>query len=127
MVPLFCAPVLRKTGTDTPLQQALEERDEAAIHQLLEEGADIHHRDVLGETALHVACKRGLTDFVKILLDKGADVNYRTKYNSIPIRIALENDDLELFRLLLQRGAIVNEPIFLQDSLLDIAVLEKIP
>ena len=58
--------------------------------------------------ALHIACKNGHTDAVRLLLDGGAEVDRANKDGSTPLIIACFNGHVDAARLLLERGAEVD-------------------
>ncbi len=61
---------------ETPLLHAVRYRELSAARLLVEEGADVKHRDESGSTALIAAARLGgpeTVDFVKLLLSRGAD------------------------------------------------------
>lgn len=65
---------------NTPLHIALGSwtsihDNEPAVRMLLSAGADVHVRNMNGETALHVAVRKGPKDAVELLLRAGADVD----------------------------------------------------
>eukprot|EP00820_Chromera_velia_P016229 Cvel_25920.t1-p1 / transcript=Cvel_25920.t1 / gene=Cvel_25920 / organism=Chromera_velia_CCMP2878 / gene_product=Serine/threonine-protein phosphatase 6 regulatory, putative / transcript_product=Serine/threonine-protein phosphatase 6 regulatory, putative / location=Cvel_scaffold2997:16208-16951(-) / protein_length=248 / sequence_SO=supercontig / SO=protein_coding / is_pseudo=false len=47
------------------------------VELLVERGADVNLQDAGGETALHVAVRKGLRGGVEVLLDDGADIDIR--------------------------------------------------
>lgn len=62
-----------------------------------------------GESALHLACLRGLKHLVKKLLTEGADPNVQTKTGDIPdfqtaLHIAAANGDAELVRIFVEHS-----------------------
>ena len=56
-----------------PLAVAAQQGDKDIIRSLLRKGAELNKRNVMGITALHVACLHGHTAIVDILLHEGAD------------------------------------------------------
>ena len=64
----------KKSG-DTPLKLASRYGHHNLVMYLLEEFADIEHRDFDGKTALHDAAQNGNSKCVEVLLKFGADVD----------------------------------------------------
>ncbi|XP_054624477.1 ankyrin repeat and SOCS box protein 3-like isoform X2 [Dunckerocampus dactyliophorus] len=61
-----------------------------------------------GESACHLAARRGFLPAVRILLRAGADVNQCTNDLSCPLYAAVSGDHQDVVRLLLAKGAEVN-------------------
>ena len=61
-------------GLNGELRQACSE-GASAVASPLRGGADINSASSSGNTALIVACDRGLSDIAKLLVESGADVN----------------------------------------------------
>eukprot|EP00527_Entomoneis_sp_CCMP2396_P008773 CAMPEP_0198139390 /NCGR_PEP_ID=MMETSP1443-20131203/2699_1 /TAXON_ID=186043 /ORGANISM="Entomoneis sp., Strain CCMP2396" /LENGTH=295 /DNA_ID=CAMNT_0043801503 /DNA_START=96 /DNA_END=983 /DNA_ORIENTATION=+ len=68
---------------------------------LLEYGADMETRQLLGETPLHVACKWGSLDVANFLIAQGADLNARDDNGWTPLHSACFGGHLALVRRLL--------------------------
>ncbi|CAH1801017.1 unnamed protein product [Owenia fusiformis] len=66
---------------DALLHRAARSGNEAAGIFLATHGADVTHANNKGETPLHVASEKGLTNLVEILLSKGANPNAQTRSN----------------------------------------------
>ena len=64
--------------------------------------------DAVGAT-LHIACKNGHTDAVRLLLDGGAEVDLPAQDGVTPLVIACMNGHVEVTRLLLEKGAAVDQ------------------
>ena len=62
----------------------------AAMTALAEKGANIHHTNTWGETALHVACCNQLMTYS--LLEMGLDANAKDKDGNTPLMTALEKN-----------------------------------
>ena len=60
---------------DTPLCIASRQADDNAVKQLLEHGANVNERSMLGESPLLIPYEYGFHSTVKLLLEYGADVN----------------------------------------------------
>jgi len=92
----------------TPLHCVIESyRSLVAAQLLLDHGASIHLRNKKGETPLHLASRRGLSDVAAFLLKSGADVDSRDNENTTPLLCASENSDAAVAQLL-EHGASVN-------------------
>lgn len=81
----------RKGGrfSQTPLQDAIYYKNFAVAKLLISRGSPLDTQNVNGETALHIAAKRGYTDMVKALLSAGAsssiaDEEGNHAYNLVP-------------------------------------------
>ena len=79
------------------------------IKRMLELGFNINERNIYGETALYIACKRGVEDdahsIVIYLLENGADPNIGNDFNITPLMISGYNDMIYLSSLLIYYGA----------------------
>lgn len=56
-----------------------------AVKVLVENGADIHHKNSSGNTALHKACEKDQFDVIKYLISQGADINLKNNYDMTPV------------------------------------------
>jgi len=75
--------------SQTPLQDAIFFRNFAVAKLLISRGSPLDTQNVNGETALHIAAKRGYTDMVQALLSAGASANITDEegnlaYNLVP-------------------------------------------
>ena len=78
----------------------------AMVDLLFAAGADIHHRDHKGRTALHRAAEDGLTDVAHALVSKGADVNDRDYESWTPLHYAAHwHGNEQMIGILLLYGA----------------------
>jgi hypothetical protein len=99
------------TWSEIPLFQAILQKDNETVKQLINSGFDINKKDNHGQTALHVAVHCGNVEIVKLLLSKGAKVNAKDKEKQTPFLMIGGDDDSqakEIFRLLIDAGADVN-------------------
>lgn len=71
---------------------------------------DVHSRNLLGDTPLHVAAVRGDVQAVTDLLGAGADPDIKGEYGFTPLHEAVSQGHCEVARLLLARGASRTEP-----------------
>jgi len=80
------------------------EKNDPVISFLFSKGADIHHRDKQGETALHHAVKNGSFYWVKTLLDKGAVLD--DDESRMPLlAVAMLNRNFDMVAYLYRKGA----------------------
>jgi ankyrin repeat protein len=75
---------------------------------LLDHGADVQQKGLLGDTPLHDAAGQGYADAIELLLDHGADVNARSYGGGTPLHEAAQQGRLDAAATLLDRGADVN-------------------
>jgi uncharacterized protein len=79
--------------------------DNAAVKQLLEQGAIVNARGESGRTALMEAAYGGHTEIIKMLLDKGADVTSKKDDGATALSLAQGPKKNEIAELLKQKGA----------------------
>ncbi|KAH0438746.1 ankyrin repeat protein [Colletotrichum camelliae] len=76
------------------LHQACGNWDEEMVEFLLENGADVHARDILGNTSLHYVamCRysKPPRDIVRVLLRHGADINAVNKLGRTPLQVCFQ-------------------------------------
>ncbi|KAI8153545.1 hypothetical protein K4K49_007125 [Colletotrichum sp. SAR 10_70] len=76
------------------LHQACGNWDEEMVEFLLENGADVHVRDILGNTPLHYVAmcryREPPRDIVRVLLRHGADINAVNKLGRTPVQVCFE-------------------------------------
>ncbi|KAI0095585.1 hypothetical protein F4814DRAFT_457575 [Daldinia grandis] len=78
----------------------------AIVKFLLENNANVKAADSkFGETALHMAARRGPVDTVDLLLSHGADVNQKGLYDATPLHLACKYGQLEIVARLLDAHA----------------------
>ena len=71
------------------LHRAALESNEAAAMFLVHHGAITNHKNVNGETPIHIAAQNGLHRLVEVLLQNGADPNLQTALKPKPNPLAL--------------------------------------
>ena len=94
---------------ETALMCALQYTD--IVELLLKRGADPNIKNICGESALHIASRKGLKDVCDLLLHYGADINMKEnlpRCERTPLIEATENEHMEVVKLLCDRGADVN-------------------
>ena len=74
---------------------------------LVDAGANIHHVNKLGHTALSNACSEGLLEEVKYLISVGADVNVDNGF-ALYMAVGARNNELEICKVLIEAGVNIN-------------------
>lgn len=117
------AAFLLEHGADVNLRSiigtAASQGNEAMVQLLLSHGADVNGRNNKGPTALCMAAEDGYITVCRTLLDHGADVNLDK-----PILGAVRKGKDAIVQLLLSRGADVNSTDHDEKTLLSLAVDE---
>lgn len=90
--------LLAATDTGTYSNRAL-------IRYLVESGANVKARDLLGNSVLHSSGVLRALSLTKYLLDKGASVNALNKLGVLPLHIAAKKGYMDTVQLLVDRGA----------------------
>ena len=92
-------------STNSPLADAAERMDRAAVRSLLKNKADVNAPQVDGMTPLHWAAYQDDTETGKLLLAAGANVKAENRYGVTPLSLACQNGNTALVELLLSAGA----------------------
>merc|ERR1719510_675057 len=100
-----------RIGT-TPLIAAAFKGHKDVVQLLLDNNADIDHRDSNVKTALMFAAWKGHKDVIQVLLDNGANVNHQDKKGYTALMKAAQYGHKEVVQLLLDNGANIDK----QDS-----------
>ena len=80
-----------------------------AARSLIFKGADVHAKNVQGETPLHRAAMNGNEGGALLLIENGADVNAKDDIGRTPLYEAAQwSDRTGIVELLLSKGADVN-------------------
>jgi uncharacterized protein len=91
-----------------PLADAVEQRDQARVHTLLQGDIDVNAAQVDGTTALHWAAYHDDAETAALLLRAGAHVNAVNRYGLPPLAVACSNGSGDVAKLLLAAGADAN-------------------
>lgn len=104
--PDFRSTANQEVPLNTKLGDAAECGDPDAIKELLQAGADVHHVDWGGFSALHRAAFDGQVEAATVLLDAGAKVNHQDVVGGrTPLHQAAGQGHTKMCDLLIQRGA----------------------
>jgi len=88
----------------TTLNLAVTNNRPDIAKSLLDNGANVNERNIMGVSPLHLAISNNNPDMVKILLDNGANVNERNQIGATPLHLA-NNKNPKISKLLLEKGA----------------------
>ncbi|KAI8327707.1 Glycerophosphoryl diester phosphodiesterase family-domain-containing protein [Chlamydoabsidia padenii] len=91
----------------SPVAMAVELKNIALLHLLIEKGSSVDIADEDGETALLLAIRTGFSEGVKLLIESGhANVNHSEKINGVtPLMVAAIEGNADIVQLLLDGGA----------------------
>lgn len=95
-------------AANSPLADAVEKSDHAAIRTLLKQHVDVNAPQADGMTALHTAAHLDDLETARLLVKAGADVKATNHYGVAPLSLACENGNTEMVELLLDAGADAN-------------------
>jgi ankyrin repeat protein len=111
--------ILAATNKDMPLALAAAGGHNKVVDLLLAKGADVHHQNAYGNTALMMAAKHHASGCVKALLAAGSNIHAKNNKGSTPLLLACYEEDLPkgmmggvqlppIFKQLVDAGADVN-------------------
>jgi ankyrin repeat protein len=116
--PLHCVSGTKETVVK--LQEILRENSEIqdkiyisyngedCAKELLQNGANVNQKEIMGCTPLHAACKMKHSNLIKIFLENGADINALNNMKQSPLHSCLAVGNIEDAELLLESGADLN-------------------
>lgn len=112
---------LASAAPPSPLADAAERREPAAIGKLLQSGSDVNGAQPDGTTALHWAVYHEDKETVEMLLKARANVNAINLYGVPPLAQACTNGNAAIVSLLLAAGADANATLKGGESVLMLA------
>jgi serine/threonine-protein phosphatase 6 regulatory ankyrin repeat subunit B len=115
------AQTLKEANAEVNLLAAAMLGDVAQIKLLLDRGADVNERDVMGTTPVIWAAHNGQTETVKLLLDRGAGIDAADHMGTTALVHASANGHIQTVRMLVERGADPNKKSQDDDTAMSIA------
>ncbi len=94
-----------------PLGLSAEKGNKEIASILLDKGAKIDGKNLLGETALMSAVQAKQTVMVQFLIEKGANVNATSKTNETALNLAVKNAVPEIIDILKKAGGIESKEV----------------
>jgi uncharacterized protein len=92
-------------GAESPVADAAEKQDRAAIRTLLKQKADVNVVQADGMTALHWAAYLDDLETAKVLVEAKANAAVTNRYGVTPLSLACQNGNTAIVELLLGHGA----------------------
>ncbi len=110
-------------ANETPLMEAARADDPAIILLLVEAGANIDAKDMLGNTALHHAAKKDSRNAAKMLMGLGADSTLTNIYAATPDSVARDESHEHMESLVKLRDSLRKD--FLAAASLEKSLAER--
>ncbi len=117
-----------KCGSSQIKKKISKDQCKEIIKLLLDYGAHLETKNIVGDTALALAVIRENLKIVEFLLSNGADVNTRNNYGRTPLFTAVfinNRDNNDMVELLLKHSANPNISDKNDEAVLDLAVSKK--
>ncbi len=92
-------------SADSPLADAVEKKDHAAVRKLLEKNIDVNASQTDGMTALHWAAYQDDLATAKLLVNASANVKAKNRYGVTSLSLACINGNGNMVELFLKAGA----------------------
>ena len=110
MLAVFAVSVFAAPNVDLRVLEAAKNQDQASLHSLLRQKADVNAADVDGMTALIWAAHLDDLDSVKLLLAAGANAKAANRYEVTALSEAANSGNGAMIEALVKAGADVNAP-----------------
>ena len=111
-----------KTG-DNALIKSIKNGHTDIADLLINNGININHTNLAGQTALHTATDNGFYDLSKQLINKGASVNAKDKSGNTPLLYGAASSNPFIVDLLIENGAKTEDKNKLGETPLQVAAL----
>ena len=100
---------------NTPLYNAInkefkgdKEKYIDVINYLIENGANVNSKDIMGRTPLMRAAQYGFPEALSLLLKNGAEINHKAQDESTALHYAVSSKNLEAIKILIANKADIN-------------------
>ncbi|XP_043484439.1 26S proteasome non-ATPase regulatory subunit 10-like isoform X2 [Leptopilina heterotoma] len=103
------------------LRCAINEGNVETVKELLQKEININDQDRNGDTALHMATRRGDEAIVALLLEFRAEINCQNNIGVTPLHVSAKRGHEEICKMLLIKGADVNARNIIRQTALDFA------
>ena len=100
--------VVPRDGVDQELIDAAWANDTTRARNLIDEGADVNHKDNTQQSAYLIATSEGYLELLELTFESGADVTSLDSYNGTGLIRAAERGHADIVGRLLQAGIDVN-------------------
>src|SRR5688572_10579889 len=109
LVFLLSAALGAQAPVSSPVADAAERGDVAAVKSLMKDGADVNAAQGDGMTALHWAADRGNAEMAELLIYAGANISAQTRIGQYtPLHLAAKSGSAAVTKALLKAGIDVN-------------------
>ena len=102
---------------ETIFMAMIKSRNKHILESIDLDNRIIDEKDFVGNSALHIAARRGDIEIVRYLLSKGAFVNAKNNNRETPLFYASENDHKDVIDALIKAGALVDCISALHDTI----------
>ena len=86
--------------------QAVVSNEIELLNELIRNGANVNEPNFDGSTPLHIACRDGLLEMVKILIENGAIIDFKSKVQPSALQLAVISWwNFDIVSYLLEKGA----------------------
>ena len=100
--------VVPRSGVDQELIDAAWANDVTRARDLIDEGADVNHKDSTQQSAYLIATSEGYLELLELTVESGADVTSLDSYDGTGLIRAAERGHADIVGRLLQTGVDVN-------------------
>jgi ankyrin repeat protein/uncharacterized caspase-like protein len=95
--------------TDSNLNSALhiaaENQNPDIVNYLLDQGADVNHKNLWGENPIYSSIRMNNIEIIKTLIKNGGNVNAKNNHGESPLHIAVSIGNIEVIDYLIAQGA----------------------
>lgn len=108
---------------DMQLYDAVKQGATSNVKMLLDEGANFNHKNIFGNTVLHIAIENNYIGIVNLLVERGAVINIPNDKAESALQLIEQKSDTALgivvIKALLKKDSIIEKPAFTLQKLSD--------